>query len=1130
MWRPAEALRLPMTTSARSALWAVRAPFAAALALAGALLAAHVAGLYLFTSGFLLQRVELNDVTPGCRAATSWTPPPPPRGAVDGDAAALDAWDAQLDAAKECTLPPRFDRVVVWIVDALRYDFLAEALGGADAPLDAHVHNVMTFPRTRAAAAPRSSLLAHFAADAPTTTLQRLKGLTTGSLPTFIEAGANFGGAGRIQEDTWLAQLRRRPDARRRVFVGDDTWQTVLDDEFDDVHPFSSFHVEDLHTVDAGVEAHMLDALERDDWSLLVAHSLGVDHVGHRFGPHHAQMHSKLTQMDRLARQVTERLRDDTLLVVLGDHGMSATGDHGGDTPLEVGSGVWMYAHQPWDSKRARPHEPLTADADVQHVLRTPTPTPAYVPFPTLPHAADARGHRSVPQIDLVPTLALLLGVPIPFSSLGAVIPEVFASTDVPLGALPNRLLRALRINARQVHTYLVAYAAHSSDLRAAQPELQRFWHAALYADAHWAAAPSADTARAAAAAYMAYVREALHRAQSVWAQFEYVRIVLGLGVLAAAVAASGAAAVRARTHNVADVLRMARRGAARGVAVGVLAAGVLAATARVTVGDAALAGVAGGAALGAALALARGRTAPAAPAAHRTSVAAGAVVLGHALLMAGNSFIMWEDRLTLATFAVLLLVRALRALNAPMAGWQQRLPLYALGALLLARLTAMSRVCREEQAPYCTPTFYAPAALAQFADNPAYAYAGAATNHVVAIGAAYVVALAMPSVLRRLLLPSQAHLGRAAPLLTWVVRPALMGAAGFWLADWAQGLEASQLDDELLLVLKVWVARAVLLLLLGGSVWWALDPLNLAVMQDQGDGTRPKVMILGFGNTFGSAFLLATVLAYVLFFLLAQPMGQLAWSACLVATVLLAELGDRERDAQWLARGQLEAARAAKATEAAAAARAAEPKLNRRTRRAQGIAAPPPPAEAPAPATPAPPPRPGVGALELVCVVLLGFVAFFGTGHQATLSAIQWRVAFVGFATVTYPWSPLWVTLNALAPLAALPVAGAALLVLWNVAPHRAQPPVEAPRMRLAADLTSALLGVLTYLGVLAWAAAAWACFFRRHLMLFKIWVPRFMTGGVAILAADVSVLVAIGAVWIIAAHTHRWFGTTFA
>ena len=39
-----------------------------------------------------------------------------------------------------------------------------------------------------------------------------------------------------------------------------------------------------------------------DDWDILVAHFLGVDHCGHRFGPDHPAMADKLTQMDGVIR------------------------------------------------------------------------------------------------------------------------------------------------------------------------------------------------------------------------------------------------------------------------------------------------------------------------------------------------------------------------------------------------------------------------------------------------------------------------------------------------------------------------------------------------------------------------------------------------------------------------------------------------------------------------------------------------------------------------------------------------------------------------------------------------------------------------------------------------------------
>ena len=43
---------------------------------------------------------------------------------------------------------------------------------------------------------------------------------------------------------------------------------------------------------------------------------------------------------------VMSRLDDDTLLVVLGDHGMTKTGDHGGDSPDELEAALFMYSKQ----------------------------------------------------------------------------------------------------------------------------------------------------------------------------------------------------------------------------------------------------------------------------------------------------------------------------------------------------------------------------------------------------------------------------------------------------------------------------------------------------------------------------------------------------------------------------------------------------------------------------------------------------------------------------------------------------------------------------------------------------------------------------------------------------------------
>lgn len=43
-------------------------------------------------------------------------------------------------------------------------------------------------------------------------------------------------------------------------------------------------------------------------------------------------------------RGVVERLENDTLLVVIGDHGMTKSGDHGGDSELETSTALFLYS------------------------------------------------------------------------------------------------------------------------------------------------------------------------------------------------------------------------------------------------------------------------------------------------------------------------------------------------------------------------------------------------------------------------------------------------------------------------------------------------------------------------------------------------------------------------------------------------------------------------------------------------------------------------------------------------------------------------------------------------------------------------------------------------------------------
>jgi len=95
---------------------------------------------------------------------------------------------------------PKLRQAVVIIIDALRYDFTVPFHPTAEGAKPEIFHNNLPILHETAIQSPQNAFLLPFIADPPTTTLQRLKGLTTGTLPTFIDAGSNFAGTA-IDED-----------------------------------------------------------------------------------------------------------------------------------------------------------------------------------------------------------------------------------------------------------------------------------------------------------------------------------------------------------------------------------------------------------------------------------------------------------------------------------------------------------------------------------------------------------------------------------------------------------------------------------------------------------------------------------------------------------------------------------------------------------------------------------------------------------------------------------------------------------------------------------------------------------------------------------------------------------------
>lgn len=793
--------------------------------------------------------------------------------------------------------------------------------------------------------------------------------------------------------------------------MGDDTWMTVFPDSFEPTlaFPYDSFNVEDLHTVDNGVIAHLFPLLnETQKWDFLIGHFLGVDHVGHRVGPDHPSMVTKLKQMNDVLARVVQGLPDDTLLVVMGDHGMDIKGDHGGDGVLETSAGLWVYSKIPFISS-------APTDAD-------------YTTYPE-----TTKPYRHIQQIDLVPTLSLLLGLPIPFNNLGAVIPEFFPG---------DTYKTALDINAAQVRRYLDTYRSSASG-----GELDTVW------DALQAASAQKDTPLT----LRTYIRLALESCRSLWAQFDVTLMALGLGLLATSIVSTWSLYGRIgeaddwKTH--ADEANV---GMLRGMAAG----SVLGLLAYLVVGDGKLSTFKGMNSLdfivfAAPLLSSLTNLYPTLPALSLQALPLPLIL--HALSFLSNSFTFWEDRVVLYLLLTSQIPNVIKGFSAPTSRARRRILGFSALFAVCVRLMGISTVCREEQQPYCHVTFFASSSLP--------------SPPLLVLILVIPLAFAFPYFFQRALSESKSYNGLATLSLPYVLRPTMIIAATVWLLEWAESAELLGADASSLLRSSrsalTWIG--VLWTTGGGlTLWWAV-PTCLEVNKD-----GSQVTIFGYANAYGAPYLIFWTAFIGLVALTTQLTGQVTLALAVVAVIAHLEVIDAVRDVK-----ALEVLFASKGVSISSALADQTTLL-----------------------TPS-----SITFSSLTPLALLATHAFFATGHQATFPSIQWKSAFLLTAKLTYPFSPALVVVNTFGPLLLLALA-TPLLALWNTAPR----PQPAASHAVRGTTLRACLGLMLYFATLLLGTAVSAAFLRRHLMVWKVFAPRFMAAAAALLTIDVGVLIAAG------------------
>lgn len=794
---------------------------------------------------------------------------------------------------------------------------------------------------------------------------------------------------------------------------------------------FDSFNVEDLHTVDQGVIDNLLPLMQhhQKSWDFAVGHGLGVDHAGHRVGPDHLVLRAKLEQMNGFLHDVVTAMDDDTLLILLGDHGMDRMGNHGGSSILETMSALWIYSKVPVSFSGYTIPE-------------------AILPMINFPGATAP--HRYVQQIDLVPTISLLLGLPIPFNNLGSVIPELF---DRDFDG--SSLQKAMELNAAQIRRYIDAYRSSPSG-----SELDATWHDFSVSWAGTNAVHGGDRL----IALNNFTRLALSACRVLWAQFNVLLMGAGLTVIGLSIVAGWALYSILRDvgddewekwvdHKVLCSFSASTVGFGLGYLMHVMMHEYL-----------------NGVAMHQTILFAASISSSiVVVAATRPTIALKSIkalrslpifLILHTSCFASNSFTVWEDRIVLFFLISSIFPSVMIGFTAPTSRLRYRILGFSALFAVCTRFMAMSTVCREEQHPYCTVTFYA----SESSSAPP----------IIALLLAFPVAIATPRAIRRILKISKSDSGLAATFIPLFFVPALIAGAMFWVLEWVHSAEVLSNMGGVLRTTRTILARttAAAVLLGGISLWWT-SPICLAISKSQssqqGASTsdeKAQVMVLGFANAFGSPYLIFWLIFLSLVWLMTQLSGQVVLGLTSVALLSYLEVVDSVRDVYGLN-------------------------------------------EALASSTPSSALHLTAGTREIIFpeiapLALLAMHTYYATGHQSTIPSLQWKTAFIFSSTVSFPFSHATLIINTLGPFFLIALA-VPLLVLWNV------PPVPHPK-RLGASALRSGIGLSLYFSVLAFGAAVFAAALRRHLMVWKIFAPRYLFAAFALGAVDVGVLMGVG------------------
>lgn len=248
-------------------------------------------------------------------------------------------------------------------------------------------------------------------AGIPTATRSRVIGLMSGAPSSRIDLLKSF-----TNNQVKIDNLTKRCKGKTCAFFGDNMWKESFESLKYTSETICGFSKSKLEKKENDIFKKMLDCINKKKPTFIFAHYISLDSHGHTYGINHEIMQKTQLRLNSYIKKTYEAMEDDTLMVVVSDHGVTDAGAHSGSSNKELAS-ICCFL-----TKKILPKYEFDRKLQIQFLKRFYEVEKCNTKDDWI-QSIDK--YNVIHQDDIVITTCYLLGIPVPFNSHGNLIPHI---------------------------------------------------------------------------------------------------------------------------------------------------------------------------------------------------------------------------------------------------------------------------------------------------------------------------------------------------------------------------------------------------------------------------------------------------------------------------------------------------------------------------------------------------------------------------------------------------------------------------------------------------------------------------------------------------------------------------------